>query len=40
VRTLAQIARVMTKAETRQALLEAATPEQICDLIRQAEAAM
>jgi len=40
VRTLAQIARVMSKAETRQALLDAATPEQVCDLIRQAEAAL
>ena len=40
VRTLAQIARLTSKAEMRQALLEAATPEQVCDLIRQAEAGM
>jgi len=40
VRTLAQIARLMTKGEIRQALQEAATAEQVCDLIRQAEAAL
>ena len=40
VRTLAQIARVTSKAEIRQALLEAGTAEQVCQLIQDAEAAL
>jgi PTS system fructose-specific IIC component len=39
VRTLAQIARIVSKAETRQALLESQTVEEVCERIRQTEAA-
>jgi mannitol/fructose-specific phosphotransferase system IIA component (Ntr-type) len=40
IRTLAQIARVTTKSEVRQVLLEAGTAEEVCQRIRDAEAAL